>query len=163
LPKRLLKRLCVSAGSTTTKQTRTIILENPGEPKTLKPEERHDLQNTQTFQNEAGVARGRQDFSKCQTSSASRAGEAKINKLVCHETAHDAPVNTLTKIEAIRRAHGVRVNQQSFQFTRLSAITKPCLKNGPLLSKPEANHKTKLAHQRRFCICSLALPANDLR
>jgi len=57
-------------------------MENPGESKTPKPEERHDLQNTLTSQNEAGVARGRQDFSECQESSAARAGEAK-NKLIC--------------------------------------------------------------------------------
>ncbi len=65
-------------------------MENPGESKTPKPEERHDLQNTLTFQNEAGVVRGREDFSECQESSAARAGEAK-DKLVCCGTAHDAP------------------------------------------------------------------------
>jgi hypothetical protein len=59
-------------------------MENPGESKSPEPEERHDLQNTLTFQNAAGVARGRQDFSECRESSATRAGEAK-NRLVCRE------------------------------------------------------------------------------
>jgi hypothetical protein len=101
-------------------------MENPGEPKIPKPEEKHDLQNTLTFQDEASVARERRDFSECQESSATRAGEAK-NKLDCYETAHDAPVNTLTKIEAIRRVHGVHVNQRGFQFARLSATHKTLL------------------------------------
>ena len=57
-------------------------MENPGEPKIPKPEKRHDLQNPQAFQNEAGVAWGRRDISECQESSATRAGETK-NKLIC--------------------------------------------------------------------------------
>ena len=101
-------------------------MENPGESKTPKPEKRHDLQNPQAFQNEAGVARGRRDISECQESSATRAGEAR-NRLVCCGTAHDVPVTILTKIDAKRRAHGVRVNQRSFQFKRLSATRRTLL------------------------------------
>jgi hypothetical protein len=52
--------------------------------------------------------RGGEDSPECYESSATIAGEANSN-LICHETAHDAPANALTKIDAIRRAHGVRV------------------------------------------------------
>ena len=54
------------------------------------------------------------DFSERHESSGAIADESESN-LVCHETAHDAPVNALTKIDAIRRAHGVRVNQRQSQ------------------------------------------------
>ena len=125
-------------------------MENPGKPKTPKPEERHGLQDMQAFQNEAGVARGRQDFSECHESSATRAGEWKCN-LDCHETAHDAPVNTLTKIDVIRRAHGVRVNQQSFQFTRLSATRKT------LLEKRIVTFQTRSQSQNKTCASKTVL------
>ena len=101
-------------------------MENSGESKTPKPEKRHDLQNPLAFQNEAGVARVRGDFSERQESSATRAGEAK-NRLVCCGTAHDVPVTALTKIDVKRRAHGVRVNQWSFQFKRLLATHRTLL------------------------------------
>jgi hypothetical protein len=66
------------------------------------------------MQNAAFVTRGRQGFSERHESSGTRADKTE-NNVVCHETAHDAPVNALTKIEAIRRAHGVRVNQRQCQ------------------------------------------------
>ena len=89
-------------------------MENPGEPKTPKLEHRHGLQNTQTFQNEAFVARGRQDLSECHESSDTIAGEIE-NNMICFGAAHDAPVNAMTKIASLRRAHGVRVNQHQSQ------------------------------------------------
>ena len=67
--------------------------------------------------------RGGEDLPECYESSATIAGEAKSN-LVCHETAHDAPVNALAKIEAIRRAHGVRVNQRSSRFGKATLHEK---------------------------------------
>jgi hypothetical protein len=54
-------------------------------------------------------------LSECHEGSATIADEPE-NNLVCSETAHDAPVNALTKIEAIRRGHGVRVDQQGFSI-----------------------------------------------
>ena len=101
------------------------------------------MQNTLTFQNEAFVARGRQDLSECHESSDTIAGESESN-LVCHETAHDAPVNTLTKIDAIRRAHGVRVNQRGSHLKDLHQPARPCLKNGSRLSKREPIAKLTL-------------------
>jgi hypothetical protein len=124
-------------------------LENPGEPKPPKPEERHGLQNTQTFQNEAGVARGRRDFSECQERSATRAGEVK-NKLVCYGTAHDAPVTTLTKIDTKRRAHGVRVDQRSFHLRGLHQPARPSLKNRLLLSNAKPIAKQNLCIKDGF-------------
>ncbi len=44
------------------KAKKITITENPDKPKMPKPEERHDLQNTLTFQNEAGVGGGDKTF-----------------------------------------------------------------------------------------------------
>jgi hypothetical protein len=52
-------------------------MENPGEPKMPKPEEKHDLQNTLTFQDEAGVARGKTGLFRMPRKQRTRAGEAK--------------------------------------------------------------------------------------
>jgi hypothetical protein len=112
--KRLLKRLCQAKQS-----------DNFGKPGKARGETW--FAKHADIQNEAGVARGKQNFSECKKAAPHERVRQKINKLVCHETAHDAPVNTLTKIGAIRRAHGVRVNQRSFQFTRLSATRKTLL------------------------------------
>ena len=55
------------------------------------------------------MARGRRDLSECHESSDTIADEPE-NNLDCYGAAHDAPETAQTRIEVIRRAHGVRVN-----------------------------------------------------
>ena len=54
-------------------------MENPGESKTPKLEKRHDLQNPQAFQNEAGVAPGGGAFQNAKKAAPHERVRQKIN------------------------------------------------------------------------------------